>query len=132
LAAVRSRERLGDVHDLTAYLFAALDRAAGRCACRRVRALPLSLAAVDEVIAPLERGPSDNLDRQRLEQAVPLLPDEQREMLTLKIDGELTFAQIAQVMGVSLSTAASRYQYALKKLKTSLAGVTKALPEAIR
>ena len=43
-------------------------------------------------------------------------------VVTLKIDGGLTFAQIAQVMGGSISTAASRYQYALKKLKASLVG----------
>jgi RNA polymerase sigma-70 factor (ECF subfamily) len=131
LAAVRSRERLGDVRDLTAYLFAALHRAAGRCALRRARALQLSPAAVEEAIAPIPQSPSEIPDRQRLEQAVRALPDEQREVLTLKIDGELTFAQIAQVMEVSISTAASRYQYALRKLKTSLTGA-RALPEAIR
>ena len=37
LAAVRSRERLGNLRDLTAYLFAALHRAAGRFALRRAR-----------------------------------------------------------------------------------------------
>ena len=37
LAVVRSRERLGEVRDLTAYLFTALHRAAGRCALRRPR-----------------------------------------------------------------------------------------------
>jgi RNA polymerase sigma factor (sigma-70 family) len=128
LAAVRSRERLGDVRDLTAYLFAALHRAAGRCALRRMRAPSLSTAALDEATAPVVCGPSESLNRQRLEQAIRALPDEQREVLTLKIDGELTFAQIAQIVGVGVSTAASRYHYALKKLKTSLAGV----PEAIR
>ena len=63
-----------------------------------------------------------NPDWHRLQQAIRSLPDEQREVITLKIDGELTFAQIAQVMGVSISTAASRYHYALQKLKTSLVG----------
>ena len=48
------------------------------------------------------------------------LPAEQREVIALKIDGELSFAQIAQVMGVSINTAASRYRYALEKLRTSL------------
>jgi RNA polymerase sigma-70 factor (ECF subfamily) len=131
LSAVRSRERLGDVRDLTAYLFAALHRAAGRCAVRRVRALQLSSTAVDEAVAPVEPVASDNADRHRLERAIRSLPDEQREVLTLKIDGELTFAQIAQVMGVSVSTAASRYHYALKKLKTSLVGA-RTSPEGMR
>ncbi len=102
LAAVRSHERLGDVRDLSAYLFAALHRAAGRCAVRRARALQVSPTAADEAMAPVERVAADSPDWRRLQQAIRSLPDEQREVITLKIDGELTFAQIAQVTGVSL------------------------------
>ena len=82
LAAVRSRKRLGDVRDLTAYLFAALHRAAGRCALRRVQALRVSPTAADKAIAPVERIASDNPDRHRLQQAIRSLPDEQREVIT--------------------------------------------------
>ena len=127
LAAVRSHERLGDVRDLSAYLFAALHRAAGRCAMRRARARQVSPMATDEAMAPVERVAADSPDWRRLQQAIRSLPDEQREVITLKIDGELTFAQIAQVTGVSLSTAASRYHYALQKLKTSLGGARTSL-----
>jgi len=121
LALVRSRERLGDVQDLAAYLFATLHRAANRCALRRARAVQISPAAADEAVAPAAPAASEDSDWDRLQQAIGALPDQQREVLTLKIDGELTFAQIAQVLEVSISTAASRYHYALKKLKTSLA-----------
>ena len=41
LAAVRSHEKLANVRDLTAYLFAAVCRAAGRCAVRRTRGADL-------------------------------------------------------------------------------------------
>ncbi len=41
-------------------------------------------------------------------------------MISLKIDGQLTFAQIAQVLGISVNTAASRYRYALEKLRGML------------
>ena len=127
LATVRSRERLDNVRDLAAYLFVSVHRAASRCALRRMRAVPVSSAAADEAIAPVEEAGCDNLDWHRLHQAICALPEEQREVLVLKIDGELTYAQIARIVGVSVSTAASRYQYALKKLKTSLAGVRTSL-----
>lgn len=127
LATVRSRAGLGALRDLTAYLFAALHRAAGRCAVRRARALRASPAAAGEAIAPDEQPASDDPDWRRLERAIRSLPDEQREVMTLKIDGELTFAQIAQVVGVSVSTAASRYRYALAKLRASLAGASTSL-----
>jgi RNA polymerase sigma-70 factor, ECF subfamily len=127
LATIRSRERLNTVRDLPAYLFVSLQRAAGRCAQRRTRATPVSPTAVEEAVAPVEKSVSDNPNWHRLQQAIRSLPEEQREVLTLKIDGELTFAQIAQIVGVSISTAASRYQYALRKLKSSLVGARTSL-----
>lgn len=120
LAAVRSHERLGDVRDLTAYLFTAMSRAATRCAMRRTRTLQASRGAANEAAAALKRAPAESPDWHRLQQALGLLPSPQREVITLKIDGELTFAQIAQVLGVSINTAASRYRYALQKLKAFL------------
>jgi RNA polymerase sigma-70 factor (ECF subfamily) len=44
------------------------------------------------------------------------LPAEQREVVFLKIHTGLTFAEIAEVTGLKLSTVASRYRYALEKL----------------
>ena len=38
----------------------------------------------------------------------------------LKIDGGLTFAEIGAVTGISPNTAASRYRYALEKLRILL------------
>ena len=38
----------------------------------------------------------------------------------LKVYQEMTFAEIAAVTGVSLNTAASRYRYALDKLRALL------------
>ena len=40
----------------------------------------------------------------------------------MKIWNELTFAEIASVLGISQNTAASRYRYALGALKKNLSG----------
>ena len=56
----------------------------------------------------------------RLEAAVRRLPVEQREVLTLKTWGELTFQQIAAVTGESPNTVASRYRLALAALRQQL------------
>jgi RNA polymerase sigma-70 factor (ECF subfamily) len=58
--------------------------------------------------------------QQLLAAAVEQLPDEQREVVILKIWNDLTFAEIAQVLEVSPNTAASRYRYALGALKKNL------------
>ena len=59
--------------------------------------------------------------QQLLAAAVERLPDEQREVVILKIWNELTFAEIANILEISQNTAASRYRYALGALKKTLA-----------
>ena len=59
-------------------------------------------------------------ERAKLEAAIRELPVEQREVLTLKIWGELTFQQIATVMDDSPNTVASRYRLALAALREQL------------
>lgn len=58
--------------------------------------------------------------RALLENAVRSLPDPQREVVTLKIWGGLTFAQIANVIGCPANTAASRYRYGIETLRQRL------------
>jgi RNA polymerase sigma-70 factor (ECF subfamily) len=48
------------------------------------------------------------------------LPPEQREIIDLKIEGGLTFGEIATLLSISPNTAASRYGYALEKLRAAL------------
>jgi RNA polymerase sigma-70 factor (ECF subfamily) len=51
------------------------------------------------------------------------LPDIYREVITLKIWGELTFAEIAQALEIPANTAASRYRYGLVELRKLTKGV---------
>ena len=48
------------------------------------------------------------------------LPQAQREVLVLRIWGELTFAEIAATVGESINTVASRYRYALEALRKAM------------
>lgn len=52
-----------------------------------------------------------------LRHALQALPDDQREAVVLHVWDDLTFAQIAEVLGINASTAASRYRYGLAKLR---------------
>lgn len=74
-----------------------------------------------ESIEPLFENPLEGADRRMaLEAALRSLPDEQREVLMLKIWGELTFEQIAAQLDIPANTAASRYRYALAALRGNL------------
>jgi RNA polymerase sigma-70 factor (ECF subfamily) len=52
-----------------------------------------------------------------LQSALATLPDEQRELVVLKIWGQLTYEEAAAVIGISPNTAASRYRYGIEKLR---------------
>ncbi len=56
----------------------------------------------------------------QIETALKTLPDYYREVITLKIWGELTFEEIAETLDIPMNTAASRYRYALEKLRRTL------------
>jgi RNA polymerase sigma-70 factor (ECF subfamily) len=55
-----------------------------------------------------------------LREAVQNLSSKLREVVTLKIWGGLTFAQISESLAISQNTAASRYRYALEQLAQDL------------
>lgn len=74
-----------------------------------------------ESTAPIFETPLEGDDRREaIEAALRGLPAEQREVLVLKIWGELTFEQIAAQLGIPPNTAASRYRYALAALRETL------------
>jgi len=122
VALVRSRRQLGEIEDLTAYLFAALRHAAARCAMRRDREIPLHdlMETMPSRSEPCSDHAVDGELQERLQHALQELPPEQREVVSLRLAGELTFAQIAKASEVSTQTAASRYRYGLEKLRALL------------
>lgn len=56
----------------------------------------------------------------RLLQALARLPAEQREIIVLREERDLTLEQIAQIQGVGRETVKSRLRYALAKLRETL------------
>ena len=57
---------------------------------------------------------------QRASCALNTLPYEQRETLVLRLQGHLTFRQIARLQKVSPKTSQSRYHYGIDKLRSLL------------
>lgn len=54
---------------------------------------------------------------QRLDVALATLPLEQREVICLRGQGDMTFKEISNALGVSINTVQSRYRYGLNKLR---------------
>jgi RNA polymerase sigma-70 factor (ECF subfamily) len=55
-----------------------------------------------------------------VQQALLALPSEQREVVVLHLWSEMTFCEIAALIRIPSATAASRYRYALSKLRELL------------
>lgn len=62
----------------------------------------------------------DYAREQDLRRALGTLSDDQRQVVILHVWGELTFSQIADLLSVSSNTIASRYRYALGKLRDAM------------
>jgi RNA polymerase sigma factor (sigma-70 family) len=107
--------RLSQAIDKKAYLFACVRNAVVNDAKLRDRNMPLD---VDSAwFSPPDR---DYAGERNLRRALGDLPNDQREVIVLHLWGELTFAEIGDLLGVSSNTAASRYRYALAKLRGAM------------
>jgi RNA polymerase sigma-70 factor (ECF subfamily) len=108
----RNRHRLLQICDLDAYLFTMLRHAVGR----RIKSQQKEQRHLRQLQPGVATESSPTADHD-LQYALQGLPTDQREVISLKIDGGLTFARIAEVLNISPNTAASRYRYALEKLR---------------
>lgn len=75
--------------------------------------------AIDESQQPEPAAMRDQ-QMQRLLDALYRLPVEQREIIVLREERELTLEQIAEIQGVGRETVKSRLRYALAKLREVL------------
>ena len=98
-----------------AWLFACVRNAALNDRAIQQRSAPLNAEAA--WFSP--PGP-DVAEEESLRRALRILPDDQRQVVVMHIWGELTFSEIAGVLSISANTAASRYRYALAKLRDEL------------
>jgi RNA polymerase sigma-70 factor, ECF subfamily len=71
------------------------------------------------IFAPASE-PDERAFREALSSALGEIPSDQRAVIHLKLWEGLTFEQIAELLGIPLNTAASRYRYGLDKLRERL------------
>jgi RNA polymerase sigma-70 factor (ECF subfamily) len=58
--------------------------------------------------------------RRLLQQALQALPEAQRRTFVLHADGELSYREVAEVLGISIGTVMSRLYYARQRLRAYL------------
>jgi len=94
----------------------------------RIRAHQRAPAMLDESepISSDVNGPDHAIvcseESGRLNHAIAQLPTEQREVIVLRLKGEMKFREIASLEGASVNTIQGRYRYGLNKLRSILNG----------
>lgn len=92
---------------------------------RRVRQnIPVTLPDgrdISEILPIADGTASDRIELrqtgEKVRAMIERLPDEQREVITLRIYGEFSFKEIAEQTGVSINTALGRMRYALINMR---------------
>jgi RNA polymerase sigma-70 factor, ECF subfamily len=106
---------LGDVVDAKAYLY----RSVRNAVLNEAKAQQRHVALDEDTpwFDLLNRNASEELT---LRHALRALPSEQRQVVVLRIWCGLTHAEIAALLEISANTVASRYRYALEKLREAM------------
>jgi RNA polymerase sigma-70 factor (ECF subfamily) len=69
-----------------------------------------------------EQSPGESAEERAAMRGLATLPQEQREVIVLKIWHEHTFEEVGELLDISPNTAAGRYRYGLQKLRLFLKG----------
>lgn len=73
----------------------------------------------DKALSVERQAVSEELQK-KLRAAIETLPDDQREVFLLREEADLSFKEIAEIVGISENTVKSRMRYALTKLRSLL------------
>lgn len=121
----RHREKLPDIKNLKAWIFRIAVNTARdirQTAWRRKRK---SLPDEGNMIASRQADPPEQIEQSeqvmRLRAAVGELRPEEQEVFLLRQNGEMTYEQIGEAVGIPTGTAKTRMRLALTKLREALA-----------
>jgi len=121
----QSADRFGMVGSLKSYLItSALNCVRNQRRDNKRRSLQ-SLDKAEHIQSMARRPDQWAVLSERLESlssAMACLPYEQREAITLRMEANMTFRQIARLQKTSISTVNGRYRYGIEKLRSLLNG----------
>jgi RNA polymerase sigma-70 factor (ECF subfamily) len=122
LDVFRALPRLADPQALRAWIYRiARDRALARLRKSRRREQPLDEAnCIDP--ATMDESPFSPEDAAAIHAALDQLPAEQREVLVLRFLEDMSYEQIARIVGCQLGTVRSRIHYGKQALRRALQG----------
>ena len=119
LHARLSDKESGQINDLQSYLFRTL---ANLCTKWQANASRLKTVPLDTRVdvADIASDTRNEDDYKRIALLLKEIPDEQAEVIRLRIYGDNSFAQVAEILSLPLPTVKSRFLYGLEKIRRSM------------
>jgi RNA polymerase sigma-70 factor (ECF subfamily) len=108
--------------NLRSYLISCVANRARDLLRKKARSANLDIELLN--LAAKADGPDDplitNEGAEQVYDALCQLPYEQREVFVLHAQADMTFREIAELLGASINTVQSRYRYGMEKLRSLL------------
>lgn len=119
---VKLHQRLSEggeeIKNLPAYLYRML---ANLCVSHRRKTKLTPTVPLEGVPEPMAPEPENFEQEFRLvNRLLSEIPDEQAEVIRLRFYGDKSFQEIADILGIPLTTAKSRFAYGLEKIKRGM------------
>lgn len=107
-----------EVKDWRSYLFRTLSNicTSRLSQSRRLKTIPMD-TRLDLADIPSE---NNEADYQRIVQLLAEIPEEQAEVIRLRIYGNNSFADVAEILALPLPTVKSRFLYGLEKIRKAM------------
>lgn len=115
--------RGGEIGNWKCYVFRTLSNL---CSSRVAHDCRIPTIPIDGRLNVTATGESDNREEEfrRVGRLLDTLPEEQAEVIKLRVYGNNSFAEIAEILSVPLPTVKSRFLYGLTKLRRAMKNET--------
>lgn len=109
----------GEIDNWKCYVFRTLSNL---CSSRVAHDCRIPTIPIDGRLNVAATGESDNREEEfrRVGRLLDTLPEEQAEVIKLRVYGNNSFAEIAEILSVPLPTVKSRFLYGLTKLRRAM------------
>lgn len=116
-------DRVGEIGNWKCYVFRTLSNL---CSSRVAHDSRVATIPIDGRLNVAATGEDDNREEEfrRVGRLLDTLPEEQAEVIKLRIYGNNSFAEMAEILSVPLPTVKSRFLYGLTKLRRAMKNET--------
>jgi len=116
-------DRVGEIGNWKCYVFRTLSNL---CSSRVAHDSRVATIPIDGRLNMAATGEDDNREEEfrRVGRLLDTLPEEQAEVIKLRIYGNNSFAEMAEILSVPLPTVKSRFLYGLTKLRRAMKNET--------